>query len=83
MKIIIFIIMLASVLYAFAEKTKMEKMEEETIEAGRDGKRGVKKTYRAAKDSACEMINGKMNCAAKKMKHKIQNAADKVEDAVE
>lgn len=37
-----------------------------------------KKGTRAAKDEVCEMVNGKMECVAKKVKHKMQNAADSV-----
>jgi hypothetical protein len=29
------------------------------------------------------MVNGKMKCIAKKAKHKMQNAGDKIKDAVE
>jgi len=48
-----------------------------------DTKRGVKKAARAAEDKTCELVNGKMECAAKKVKHSIQNGADKVEDAID
>ena len=60
---------------AQAEETVTEKIETQankTTDA-------VKKTYRSAKDKTCEMVNGKMECAAKKLKHKGQNAMDKVE----
>jgi len=36
----------------------------------------AKKAYRDAKDKTCEMVNGKMECTAKKVGHKIQNATD-------
>ena len=36
----------------------------------------VKKTYRSAKDKTCEMVNGKMQCLGKKIKHKLENASD-------
>lgn len=60
---------------AQAEETVTEKIEtsaNKTADA-------VKKTYRSAKDKTCEMVNGKMECAAKKLKHTGQNAMDKVE----
>lgn len=38
----------------------------------------VKKGARKVQDKACEMVNGKMECAAQKAKHKVQNAADSV-----
>lgn len=62
--------------FAFADETVGEK----THEAVQDAKRGTKKAWRNAKDSACEMVNGKMECAGKKIKNKAKNAADKVED---
>ena len=37
----------------------------------------AKETYRNAKDEICELVNGKMECVAKKVKHKLQTAADK------
>lgn len=52
-------------------------------EAGNDTSRAAKKGVRAVKDKTCEMINGKMECAGQKVKHSIQNGADKIEDAVE
>lgn len=52
-------------------------------EAMNDTKRGVQKAGRAVKDKTCEMINGKMECAAQKMKHSIQNTTDSLKDAVD
>jgi uncharacterized coiled-coil DUF342 family protein len=37
----------------------------------------AKETYRNAKNEICELVNGKMHCAAKKMKSKMRTAADK------
>ena len=52
-------------------------------ETGRDMSRGAKKMGRDIKDKTCEMVNGKMECAAQRAKHGILNTTDKVEDAVE
>ena len=60
-----------------------ETMKEKTAEAGNDTKRAMRKGARKVKDETCKMMNGKMECAAKKAKHKMQNAGDKVEDAVD
>lgn len=57
-----------------------EKTKDATKEAYDDTKKASKKAYRAAKDKTCEMVNGKMECAAQKAGHKIQNAADEVKD---
>lgn len=64
---------------AFADQSVKEKAKE----AGNDASRSVKKGTREVKDKACELVNGKMECAAQKVKHSLQNAGDKVEDAVD
>jgi hypothetical protein len=69
--------------FANAEETKSEKAVEQTKEAGRDLKKNAKKTWRNTKDEACEMVNGKMECAGKKMKHKVQNGVDELKDKVD
>jgi hypothetical protein len=60
---------------AMAEETTMEKVETGANKAADS----VKSTYRDAKDKVCETVNGKLECVAKKVKHKTQNAADAVE----
>ena len=57
-----------------AEETTMEKAETVKINAVDS----TKKAYRTAKDEVCELVNGKMECVAKKLKHKAQNATDAV-----
>lgn len=69
--------------FAFADahkKTVTERAGETVTETYQDTKDGVKKTYRAVEDKTCEMINGKMECAAKKVANKTKNAADTVKD---
>ena len=67
-------------LHSFAaDDTVGEKAEE----AAKDTGRAVKKGARKVKDKTCEMVNGKMDCAAKKLKHKAQNVGDKIEDATD
>lgn len=58
---------------AQAEETTSEKIET-TANKTTDA---VKEGYRSAKDKGCEMINGKMECAGKKLKHKAENVKDK------
>ncbi len=65
--------------YSFGD----ESLKSKAKEAERDTSRAMRKGGRAVKDKTCEMINGKMECAAQKVKHSVQNGADKVEDAVE
>lgn len=55
-----------------AEETTMEKAE--TVKNKAVDK--TKKAYRTAKDEVCELVNGKMECVAKKVKHKAQNLTD-------
>lgn len=60
-----------------------ETVKEKVSEAGNDTKRAMKKGARKVKDETCEMVNGKMKCVGKKIKHGAQNVGDKVEDAVD
>jgi len=55
-----------------AEETVAEKTTATVTKAKNATKRGM----RSASDEVCEMINGKMRCVGKKLKHKAQNAAD-------
>lgn len=69
--------------FAFADaskKTVTERAGETVSETYQDTKDGVKKTYRKVEDKTCEMINGKMECVAKKVANKTKNAADEVKD---
>lgn len=61
--------------FVHAEETTMEKVETGANHAADS----VKKTYRDAKDKACEMVNGKLECAGKKIKNKAKNLKDKTE----
>lgn len=69
--------------FAHANDDSKGGLKEDIKEGARDVKKGVKKGYRAAKDKTCEVVNGKMECAAKKVKHKVQNAGDEIKDKVE
>lgn len=60
--------------------TKVRQSMEETTN---DTKRGVKKASRTIEDKTCHLVNGKMECAAKRVKNGILNTTDKIEDAVE
>jgi Cys-tRNA synthase (O-phospho-L-seryl-tRNA:Cys-tRNA synthase) len=43
----------------------------------------TKKAGRAIEDKTCELLNGKMECAAKRVKNDVLNTTDRIEDAVE
>ncbi len=60
-----------------------EAIKSQAKETSNDIARGTKKAGRAVKEKTCELVNGKMECAAQKLKHGVQNTADKVEDAVD
>ncbi|MGZ3710703.1 MAG: hypothetical protein ACXVBE_03065 [Bdellovibrionota bacterium] len=49
-------------------------------EGAQDAGKSIRKGARKVKDKTCELVNGKMNCAVKKLKHKAQNAGDEVKD---
>ena len=78
-------VMLASTLaLGFASFSNAEEtVKDKTVEAGKDLKKNAKQAGRNVKDEACEMVNGKMECAGKKIKHKTQNAVDEVKDKVD
>jgi hypothetical protein len=59
-----------------AEETTGEKIED----TGRTIKRKTKKGMNHAKDEVCEMVNGRMECIGKKIKHKTGEAVDSVKD---
>jgi hypothetical protein len=61
---------------ARAEETAAEKVHEGLQDAGK----GAKKAYRNMKDQVCEMVNGKMECVAKKAANKARNLKDEVKD---
>ncbi len=58
---------------AAANETTGEKIQTGANKAGDS----VKETYRNAKGELCELVNGKMECAAKQMKYKAQNTMDR------
>jgi uncharacterized protein YjbJ (UPF0337 family) len=68
---------MASMAYATAS------LKDQARETASDTKRGAQETVRKVKDETCELVNGKMECAAQKTKHSIQKASDKVEDAID
>jgi hypothetical protein len=62
---------------------RTQKVKQSMEETTNDTRRGVKKAGRAVEDKTCELVNGKMKCAAKRVKNGILNGTDKIEDAVE
>lgn len=61
------------------DETVGEKVQEAASDAGKN----IKKGARAVKDKTCHLVNGKMQCAAQKLKHKAQNAGDEISDKVD
>lgn len=55
---------------------------EHATELGRDAIKEVKSGVRKIQDEACELVDGKVECAAQRAKHAAQNAADEVEDSL-
>ncbi|MGZ3652562.1 MAG: hypothetical protein ACXVB9_16390 [Bdellovibrionota bacterium] len=64
---------------AFAE-SEGAKVKEDTQQAWSNTKKLVKKESRKADDKACPYVNGKLDCAAKKVKHRAQNATDSMKN---
>lgn len=65
--------------WSTAQETTREKVEE----VGQDTKKVTKRTVRNVQDKACEMVNGKLECAKEKIKNKSKNAADEIKDKAE
>lgn len=61
----------------------MDNAVEGTKEFGNDAARTAKKVGRDIEDKACEMVNGKLECATQKIEHAAENAADKAKDLVD
>jgi hypothetical protein len=76
--VLIFTIMINVSVYSIAEETVTEKIETNASKS----KDAVKSTYRNVQDKTCEMLNGKMECFAKKAKHKVQNVLDKADTKI-
>lgn len=72
-------LMLGFAAFSHADETVGEKVEE----GAKDMKKGAKKAWRNTKDETCEWINGKMECAGKKVKNKAKNVGDEVKDKVD
>ena len=67
----------ASALYATTDSDKVVgEFEEAAEKVGNKVKQGV----RAVKDSTCELHSTKVECAAQKAKHKIQNTVEDVSE---
>ena len=45
-----------------------------------DAKRASKQISRDFEDKTCELVNGKMVCKMKKVKHSAEKSADKIQD---
>ncbi|MEK2687739.1 hypothetical protein [Bdellovibrio sp. GT3] len=61
--------------YSFADDIK-----ETTKEVTQDTKKVVKKSANRVEETACEMVNGKMECAGKKIKNRASEATEEVKD---
>jgi hypothetical protein len=61
--------------YSFANDVK-----EAAKETAQDAKKTVKKGAHRASEAGCEMMNGKMECAGKKIKNRATEVKDEVKD---
>jgi hypothetical protein len=62
-------------IFSLAEETVKEKVDTGFNKAVDS----TKEAYRNVDDQACEMINGKMQCLGKKIKHKVKTMSEKTE----
>tara|TARA_R110000868_G_scaffold248282_16_gene504716 strand:- start:851 stop:1099 length:249 start_codon:yes stop_codon:yes gene_type:complete len=77
MKALLILIALLSATALYAE-TDSDKIVSEFEEAAETVGNKVKKGVRAVKDSTCELHSSKIECAAQKAKHKVQNTVEDV-----
>lgn len=61
--------------FAFANDVK-----EAAKETAQDVKKSAKKGVHRAEETGCEMVNGKMECAGKKIKNRATEVKDEVKD---
>ncbi len=64
----------------FAEDVTTREKNQESIN---DSKRAAKQANREFEDKTCELVNGKMVCALKKVKHSAEKSTDKIQDAAD
>lgn len=76
------IAVLVCLLFIFSCEKKSN-LTEEVKEVGSDISRASSKAVRNVKEETCELVNGKMECVGQKVKHSLQNAGDKIEDAID
>jgi hypothetical protein len=60
-----------------------QKIKQSMEESSNDARRSVMKGARTLEDKTCELVNGKMECAAKRVKNEILNGTDRIEDAID
>ena len=58
-----------------------ETVKENVQESIKDSKRAMRQANRELEEKTCELVNGKMVCALKKIKHSAEKSVDKVQDA--
>ncbi|UYL09352.1 hypothetical protein B9G69_002045 [Bdellovibrio sp. SKB1291214] len=55
-------------------------VKESVKETAQDAKKTVKKGTHRVQEEGCEMVNGKMECAGKKIKNRATEVKDEVKD---
>ena len=59
---------------------KLAQAQLKTKDAYEEVKKGVKKAFRKAEDETCDITDGKIQCGVKKIKHKIKNTVNEIEE---
>jgi len=67
---------------AMSDKNRDTSASDSMAETYDDAKNKTKEAYRKVKDEACEMVNGKLECAKQKIKHKAKNIKDDANDEI-
>ena len=75
------------ILFSFVISTQLiaseETVKEKARESMNDSKRAIRQANRDFEDKTCELVNGKMVCSLKKVKHSVEKSTDKAQDAAD
>ncbi|WP_413578101.1 hypothetical protein ACLVWU_06115 [Bdellovibrio sp. HCB290] len=73
-------LLLAGLMMGVASYSFADDIKETTKEIQQDTTKNVKKGKNRVEETACEMVNGKMECAGKKLKNRASEAGEEVKD---
>ncbi|WP_413560696.1 hypothetical protein [Bdellovibrio sp. HCB209] len=73
-------LMIAGLLFGTSTYSFANDVKETAKEMGQDTKKAAKKGVNRVEEAGCEMVNGKMECAGKKLKNRASEVKEEVKD---